>query len=219
MEPRHIYATVLARHLDAGDFAVEVTNSGNNALAVLHDVDPDVVVVCVGPHDYGVTILDRLRRASRADVIALEDAAITPMLSDAGPADKENIDVLGRRIRHALRRYDSAKGAAAGLAGRNAQRREVGDLTIDMAARRVHRRGTVVALTRLEFAILAALSECPGEPLTCGHLQAIVWGTSHPGGRSALGVHVSNLRRKLGDDPASPRYVRTIRGIGYCLLG
>jgi DNA-binding response OmpR family regulator len=219
VEPRHIYATVLARHLDAGDFAVEVTNSGNDALAVLRDVDPDVVVVCVGSHDYGLAMLDRLRKAARADVIALEDAAITPLLSVTGPAHKENIDVLGRRIRHALRRYDSAEGAAAGLAGRTAQRREVGDLVIDMAARRVYRRGIVVALTRLEFAVLAALSECPGELLTCGHLQAIVWGTSHPGGRSALGVHVSKLRRKLGDDPASPRYVRTVRGIGYCLLG
>lgn len=219
VEPRRIYATTLARHLRGGDFAVEVTYTWDAALKRLNDVDPDVVVVCVGPHDHGTAILDRVRQVSRAGVVALEDAAITSLISSAGPGHQKAIEMLGVRIRHMLRRYGVADGVAADGAGRALQRREVGDLVIDMAARGVYQRGTVVTLTRLEFAILAALSECPGESLTCRQLQAIVWGTSHAGGRSALGVHVSNLRRKLGDDPRSPRYVRTVRGLGYCLVG
>jgi len=90
---------------------------------------------------------------------------------------------------------------------------------IDLTARRVSPRGIVIALNRLEFAILVALSESPGEPLTSRHLQSILWGMSQASGRSALGVHVSNLPRKLGDDPVLRRYVRTVRGLGYCLGG
>uniref|UniRef100_A0A5Q5BH53 Response regulator receiver protein n=2 Tax=unclassified Mycobacterium TaxID=2642494 RepID=A0A5Q5BH53_MYCSS len=220
VEPRRIYATMLARHLHAGDFTVEVRHSYDGAVSDLRDLDPDVVVVCAGPHEVGLALVDRIRHVSRAAVVALDDTVLSSLLANADPGHSPEADMLGRRIRHALRRYGAADAIDAGGGGSRAvQRREIADLVIDLAAHRVYQRGTVIALTRLEFAILAALSESPGEPLTCRHLQAILWGTSHAGGRSALGVHVSNLRRKLGDDPVLPRYVRTVRGLGYCLVG
>nr|WP_256736317.1 winged helix-turn-helix domain-containing protein [Mycolicibacterium hippocampi] len=96
---------------------------------------------------------------------------------------------------------------------------EFGDLLIDVVARRVSLRGEALPLTRTEFEILCTLAESPGEPVTCRQLQLSLWGDASDGSRSTLGVHVGNLRRKLGEDPHSPRYLRTVRGTGYCLTG
>lgn len=219
VESRAVYASALSRHLLASEFSVAVTYSWDAALSVLDDVDPDVVVVCAGPHDPGMAILDRVRQSTSAGIVALEDKAIASLLWNVGTEHQRGAENLAKRIRHALRGFGTDGSRVASVdRGYALQRRQIKDLVIDMAARQVHRRGTAVTLTRLEFAVLAALSEYPGEPLTCRHLQIVIWGTSRPGGRSALGVHVSNLRRKLGDDPLMPRYVRTVRGLGYCLV-
>lgn len=219
VEPRRIYAATLVRQLLAADFTVEVRQSYDGAVSGLRDIDPDVVVVCAGRHEVGSVLIDRIRHVSRVAVVALDDTVLSSLLANAEPGRSPDADVLEGRIRHALRRYGAADAADGGGGGGAVQRREIADLVIDLAAHQVYQRGAAIALTRLEFAILVALSESPGEPVTCRHLQTVLWGTSHVGGRSALGVHVSNLRRKLGDDPVLPRYVRTVRGLGYCLVG
>jgi DNA-binding response OmpR family regulator len=74
-----------------------------------------------------------------------------------------------------------------------------------------------LALTRIEFDVLAALAARPGVVLTRGQLVAAVWGDSRPISPALVEVHIGRLRRKLGDDPAAPRYVTTVRGSGYRL--
>jgi len=213
VEPRRIYADMLARRLRAGDFAVAAASSEATALVGLRYVDPDVVVVCVGPTEHGAAVLDRVRQVAQAGVVALTDAEMAPLLSRVGVVAIGDSEMLNTRIRRALRQHR--------LGGPNDEthRREIGDLVVDVAAQRVYQRGNAIPLTRTEFAILRALSDHPGEAVTCQRLQEKLWGSSHLGGRSSLGVHVGNVRRKLGEDPTCPRYVRTVRGIGYCLVG
>jgi DNA-binding response OmpR family regulator len=93
-----------------------------------------------------------------------------------------------------------------------------GDLVVDRPRREVTVAGARVELTALEFGILEALGRDPGVVLTRQQLLDTIWGADFVGDDHVLEVHVGNLRRKLGDEPASPRYIETIRGVGYRLL-
>jgi len=94
---------------------------------------------------------------------------------------------------------------------------QVADLVIDRARREVTVGGTAVDLTTLEFAILEALGRDVGVVLTRQQLLDAAWGIDFVGDEHVLEVHVGNLRRKLGDDSASPRFIDTVRGVGYRL--
>jgi DNA-binding response OmpR family regulator len=93
----------------------------------------------------------------------------------------------------------------------------IGELVVDPARRMVTVGATPVDLTTLEFALLEAMGRDPGVVLTRQQLLDAAWGIDFEGDEHVLEVHVGNLRRKLGDDPAHPRYVETVRGIGYRL--
>jgi len=93
----------------------------------------------------------------------------------------------------------------------------VDDLVIDAARRAVSVGGVAVELTTLEFVILETLGRDPGIVLSRQQLLDAAWGLDFEGDDHVLEVHVGNLRRKLGDEPASPRYIETVRGVGYRL--
>jgi len=95
--------------------------------------------------------------------------------------------------------------------------RTIGDLTIDVPAREVRVTGVVVELTKIEFEILQALTARPNVVLTRAQLIEAVWGPHWFGDEHVVDVHLSNLRKKLGDDAKSPRYVVTVRGVGFKL--
>jgi DNA-binding response OmpR family regulator len=94
-------------------------------------------------------------------------------------------------------------------------RRRIGDLEIDTMARDVRAGGREVDLTRIEFDLLDALSAQPRVVFTRDQLLERVWGPAWFGDAHVVDVHLSKLRQKLGDDPQSPRYIRTMRGVGY----
>jgi DNA-binding response OmpR family regulator len=89
------------------------------------------------------------------------------------------------------------------------------DLTIDAARRRVVRAGDEVSLTPLEFDILAALARTPGVVQSRDQLMDRVWGYRDYAGGRVVDSHVARIRRKLGDEAAEPRYIRTVHGVGY----
>ncbi len=119
---------------------------------------------------------------------------------------------LVARIKAMLRRPRatrvSAARAAAGAAG----------LEVDEARHEVRVDGEPVELTATEFAILAAFARDPGVVVSRSALLDRVWGREFVGDDHLVDVHVANLRRKLGDDPAAPRFVETVRAVGYRLL-
>ena len=90
-----------------------------------------------------------------------------------------------------------------------------GPVTVDFATCEVRREGTLIDLTPLEFKVLAALIGARGRLLSRQQLLDAVWGPGTSITDRVIDNHVMNLRRKLGDDPADPRYVRSVRGLGY----
>jgi DNA-binding response OmpR family regulator len=88
-------------------------------------------------------------------------------------------------------------------------------LRIDVAGREVSIDDEPITLTRTEFDVLAALSARPTTVLSRRQLLDAVWTESWVGNEHLVDVHIGHLRRKLGDDPTAPRYVITVRGVGY----
>ncbi len=93
--------------------------------------------------------------------------------------------------------------------------RVFGSLRIDPSGRDVTLDAEPVTLTRTEFDVLATLSARPRLAFTRHQLIEAVWGPAWVGDEHLVDVHVAHLRRKLGDDPAAPRFIRTVRGVGY----
>ena len=90
-----------------------------------------------------------------------------------------------------------------------------GAMSVDTVARTVTLDGASVELTRTEFDLLAAMAARPRAAFTRRQLLEAVWGDTWFGDEHVVDVHVGHVRRKLGDDGASPTYIRTVRGVGY----
>jgi DNA-binding response OmpR family regulator len=90
-----------------------------------------------------------------------------------------------------------------------------GDVTIDVAARRVWLEGAELSLTRKEFDLLVRLARSAGHVVTREDLMSDVWDENWFGSTKTLDVHMTALRRKLGEDPAAPRHIQTVRGVGF----
>jgi DNA-binding response OmpR family regulator len=116
---------------------------------------------------------------------------------------------LVARVRAVLRRAEAVPPAAAGA------QLEVGDVTMDLDTHRVTRGGEEVELTVKEFELLRVLLENAGRLVRREALVAEVWDPNWFGSTKTVDVHVSSLRKKLGDDPAAARYVHTVRGVGF----
>ena len=129
---------------------------------------------------------------------------------------RARIDALLRRTSHPAQVSPSHSAEPDPGAG-------VGDLEVDTARRTVRLDGELVRLTRTEFDVLAALYSARGRTVAKGDLAALLWPDQYRygGGRVAeadhrtVEVHVANVRHKLGDRPTSPRFIHTVRGLGY----
>jgi DNA-binding response OmpR family regulator len=120
---------------------------------------------------------------------------------------------LVARVKVMLRRPRTARSATGGPV--EEQVRRFGALAIDPQAREVHLDGVPVELTRTEFDLLDALSERPRLAFTRAQLIERVWGGGWVGDEHLVDIHLGHVRRKLGDGPTNPRYVLTVRGVGY----
>jgi two-component system response regulator RegX3 len=117
---------------------------------------------------------------------------------------------VAARIRAVLRRASPDRATQQ-------ERVTIGDLAIDPASRSATMNGADMGLTRKEFDLLARLAREPGTVVSREDLMADVWDENWFGSTKTLDVHIGFLRRKLGDDAAAPRYLRTVRGVGFQL--
>ena len=120
---------------------------------------------------------------------------------------------LTARIRAMLRRPRTLGAESSGL-----HARMFGALRLDPDARKVWIDDVELDLTRTEFDLLDALTTAPKRAFTRRQLIDAVWGGEWYGDEHIVDVHVGHLRKKLDDDPGSPRYIRTVRGIGYGMV-
>jgi DNA-binding response OmpR family regulator len=116
---------------------------------------------------------------------------------------------LVARVRAVLRRAAESGEKKTGGAT------EIGELRLDPARRTATLAGDELELSRKEFDLLRLLAENAGEVVTRERLLDEVWDTNWYGSTKTLDVHVSGLRKKLGDDPSQPRYLTTVRGVGF----
>jgi len=181
---------------------------------------PDLVILDLGLPDMdGKAVVARIREWSQVPILVLsvrQDEAEKVQALDAGAQDYVvkpfGIKELLARIRTLLRdRKEPGSIPEEPVL-------TVGDLQVDLRAHEVRRGGEPVRLTRKEFDLLAMLARHRGRILTHQTLLNEIWGPAHKDDTQYLRVFVRQLRQKLGDDPAAPRYILNEPGVGYRLL-
>ncbi|HET7080442.1 MAG TPA: response regulator transcription factor [Chloroflexia bacterium] len=214
---------LVSSYLKAEGFAVFEALDGPAALQVAEREAPDVVVLdLMMPGLDGVEVCRRLRHFSDAFVLMLtsKSSEVDKLIGLSVGADDYMTKPfspreLVARVKAMLRRAEM--GAAAGI-GRLApdipQPVVFDNLVIDVARHEVTKSGSIVPLTPREFDLLATLSSHPGLVFTRTQLLNRVWGDDLYDGR-LVDVHITALRKKLDDDPARPRYIETVRGVGF----
>jgi DNA-binding response OmpR family regulator len=123
-----------------------------------------------------------------------------------------SIRELVARVKALLRRVESCANRSADSASAALR---LGDLEIDSATRAVRLNEQAVELTAREFDLLWHFASHPGRVFTRGQLLDCVWGYGHEGYEHTVNSHINRLRAKIESDPSSPRYVLTVRGVGY----
>ena len=194
---------------------------GDDALSAIEEQRPDLVLLDVGLPDLdGYAVLREIRAFSSVPVIMLtaRDEPIDKVRGlEAGADDYvgkpfDHLELMAR-VRAVLRRLDLKAPAALGGRYRDME------LDVDLESREVWVSGQRIALTGTEWRVLELLVANAGWIVPYDRLLAKIWDRDEPGDRASLRVFVRRLRAKLGDDAASPRYIETIRGVGYRLLG
>jgi DNA-binding response OmpR family regulator len=214
-------AELVGSYLKRDGFEVSLADDGQQAIELARQVDPDVMVLDLGlPLLDGVEVCRVVRTFSDCYIVMLtaRNEEIDKLVGLSVGADDyvtkpfSPRELLARI--HAMMRRPRAS-TASGQRSQEAPPRVFGALSVDVVGREVHLDGREVALTRTEFDVLEALSARPALVFSRRQLIDAVWDQTWVGDEHLVDVHVGHLRRKLGDDPGSPRYVRTIRGIGY----
>ncbi|WP_083736756.1 response regulator transcription factor [Mycobacterium sp. MS1601] len=213
-------ADVVASYLEREHFEAVVAGDGLEAVAVARELDPDVVVLDIGlPGIDGLEVCRQLRTFSDAYVVMLtaRDTEIDTLLGLTVGADDYitkpfSPRELVARIRAMLRRPRVLRSPAEPA---STPPRRFGALSIDLDAREVRVDDEPILLTRTEFDILEALSSRPGKVMGRRQLLEIVRDGPWVGNEHLVDVHIGHLRRKLGDDASRPRFITTVRGVGY----
>jgi len=199
---------------------VDLAEDGDSASRMAADSLYDIIVLDVLlPGIDGFELCRRLRHDGLDTPILMLTArdAVPDRIAglDAGADDylvkPFGVAELLARVRAALRRH--ARGAS------ETPIVALGDVTVDLASRRVTRAGEDVHLTQIEFRLLAALLAHPGKVLTHRHLLREVWGPAYVEHNHYLRIYMGHLRQKLEADPAQPRFLLTETGVGYRLEG
>jgi two-component system, OmpR family, response regulator RegX3 len=197
-------------------FEPVVATTGAEALRLARESDPDLVLLDLGlPDADGRDVCRALRRESSVPIV---------MVTARGTETDRIVGLELGADDYVVKPFSAAEVAARirAVLRRNGRRPPAGrirsgGLGIDTPARRVFVDDEEVALTRKEFDLLARLARDPGRVVSREDLMSDVWDVNWFGSTKTLGVHIGCLRGKLGDDPASPRFIHTVRGVGFRL--
>ena len=207
---RALRINLRVRHYD-----VHVAGTGTQALEVAAKHPPDLVILDLGLPDLdGVEVIQGLRGWTDAPIIVLSgraDSSEKVEALDAGADDYVtkpfSMDELLARMRAVSRRQGGDT---------DAPQARIGDLTVDLAAKRVTRAdGSDVRLTPTEWHLLTVLVRSPGKLLSQQQLLTEVWGPGYQDAAGNLRLYMAQLRRKLEPDHARPRWLLTEPGMGY----
>ncbi|HZC25769.1 MAG TPA: response regulator transcription factor [Actinopolymorphaceae bacterium] len=209
--------TSLVRALRDRGHAVRTAVSAMEGLQAVLDESPDVVLLDLGLPDLdGATLLPMMRAVKQVPTIVItarDDETEIVRLLDAGADDYVTkpfgADHLDARIRAVLRRAEVEQAHAPVV---------VGGLVLDPRGRTVTLDGERLDLSRKEFDVLHHLAAHAGQVVSRRELLAQVWRQPYGGADKTVDVHLSWLRRKLGESAEAPRYLHSVRGVGIKLL-
>ena len=224
VEDEESIALPLAAALEREGYATRVTGSAPDAIALAAELQPDLMLLDVMLSDgSGLDVCREVRRFSSLPIIMLTargDETDRVVGLELGADDYVvkpfSARELVARIRAVLRRIpedERAPGTPPPAAAEPPL--QVGGVTVDTSMRRATLDGAEIALTRREFDLLALLVRNAGTVVTRERVMDEVWDTNWFGSTKTLDVHVSSLRRKLGDDAVDSRFLHTVRGVGF----
>ena len=221
VEDEESITTPLAEALERDGFHAEVARTAAEAVERGRSLRPDLVLLdLMLPDGSGLDVCRELRAGSSVPIIILSargEEADRVVGLELGADDYVvkpfSARELVARVRAVLRRVAEAgeqrpEGAI-----------EVGEVRLDPDRRSTSFQGDELELSRKEFDLLRLLMENAGSVVTRERLIDEVWDTNWFGSTKTLDVHVSGLRKKLGDDSADPRFIHTIRGVGFRFAG
>jgi DNA-binding response OmpR family regulator len=208
---------ILKIALEREGMAVEAVGNGETALKSFRSVGSlDLIILDIMlPDTDGITLCQELRRSSdvpivmltaregeRNVVVGLEVGADDYVTKPVSPAE-----VVSRVRAHLRRRRMDAQSANL--------KYEFPDLVVDLSRRQVWVRGDLVELTTTEFEILSVLAAHPGWVYSRQQIMQQLWDGDFYGEARSADVHIQRIRKKIESDPKAPRYIQTVRGIGY----
>jgi two-component system response regulator RegX3 len=217
VEDEESIVTPLVEALRREGFDTAVSTTAAESLEAFERARPDLVLLDVMlPDGSGFEVCRELRGRSRVPIIMLtargEEAdrvAGLELGADDYVVKPFSARELVARVRAVLRRAaEAGERRAEGVT-------EIGELVVDPSRRSASFRGEELELSRKEFDLLQLLVKSAGSVVTRERLLEEVWDTNWFGSTKTLDVHVSGLRKKLSDDPAEPRYLHTVRGVGF----
>jgi two-component system, OmpR family, alkaline phosphatase synthesis response regulator PhoP len=206
----------LARdYLEHAGFAVLTAGDGNSGLRAARTRQPDLIVLDLGlPGVDGLEVMRSIRATGSTPIVVLSarDTELDKLLGlELGADDYVTKPFSPRelvaRVRAVLRRGERAVEPR--------ERIDVGELSLDVPRLRTSVAGRSIDLTATEFEILSTMAREPGRVFTRSQLLDAVHGVAFESYERAIDAHIKNIRRKLEPDPARPRFIETVYGVGY----
>jgi two-component system response regulator MtrA len=205
-------AEMLAIVLTGEGMEVDLVGRGDEVMEIFRASPPDLVLLDIMlPGIDGIEVCKQIRAESMVPIVMLTAKGETTDIVKGLEFGADDYIVkpfqpgeLIARIKTRLRRVPSSTASL-----------NLGEVSIDFVAHEVKRDGRVIALTRLEFDLLAALAREPGRVFTRDALLSEVWGYRQTSDTRLVNVHVQRLRSKIERDPDNPELVMTVRGVGY----
>jgi DNA-binding response OmpR family regulator len=229
-----VLVETIAYNLEQAGYAVVTAADGTSALEAAQREKPDLIILdLMLPEMDGLEVCRQLRREGNTAttpimMLTAKGEEIDKVVGLEVGADDYVTKPFGRRellarVRALLRRTDYATPTEERVVKdtvvevpRPNRELAAGPLRIDLAGRRVYCRGQVLELQPKQFELLTYLVRNRGTVLTRDQLLHNVWGYDYAGDTRTVDVHVRWLREKLEEDPANPRLIQTVRGVGYC---
>lgn len=207
----------LSRALTQNNYTVHVAHDGRSGLALALEKSPDLVLLDVlMPEMDGWDVCRQLRKQSPVPILmltALGEEIDRILGLELGADDYLTKPFSTRellaRIKAMLRRVELDQATP------NTSMLMIGDIQVNLATRQAWKMNNLLSLRLKEFELLSLLMTRPGEVITRAEIFDEVWGTDWLGDTRTLDVHIRWLREKIEDDPSTPHYIRTVRGIGY----
>jgi two-component system, OmpR family, response regulator RegX3 len=211
----------LAEALEREGFETTIADTASQAMEQANGREPDLVLLDIGlPDGSGLDVCRELRKTSQMPIIMLtargseaDRVAGLELGADDYIVKPFSAREVTARVRAVLRRA----GPAPAVGGEGPLR--IGEVTLDTAKHQARLQDRPLDLSRKEFELLRVLMDNAGSVLTREALIDEVWDMNWFGSTKTLDVHISGLRKKLDDDPKEPRYIHTVRGVGFRFSG